>query len=144
MRRATARDLDAILEVEWASFEEARRANAASIKRSLASRSQSVWAIDAEGGGIAAFLILWHFRHTARVYDIATHPEHRGRGLMRVLISHAETVAKDTGASRVILEAAVDGDLIPRYERLGYVVVRELRDFYREGVHAARLEKRLS
>jgi ribosomal protein S18 acetylase RimI-like enzyme len=145
-RRARLQDLPAILDLEAASFQDYRRASPASLRRSLTSPRQSFWVIDhpAGGGRLAALLVLWHFPHTWRVYDIATHPDARGHGFGRELMLHAEALARKAGAGVMSLEAEEqDKRLVAWYVDQGYAVVDQLKDFYHNGCGAVRMTKRL-
>lgn len=176
LRRAVQADLDAILELERACFQDYRQASQASLKRSIARSSeaarrmatnqagkarpgkhakhasspspqrqgQSVWVIDAPGGGLSALLVLWHFPNVVRVYDVATHPDARGQGLGGRLMRHAEQLAREAGAAWVSLEAEEqDPRLVRWYEGQGFRTVARLPDFYHEGCSALRMRKRL-
>lgn len=146
VRRATERDLPALLDLEAASFQDYRRASPASLRRSLTSPHQSFWVIDHPAGydRLAALLVLWHFKRTWRVYDIATHPEARGHGFGRELMLHAEALARKAGAVRMSLEAEEqDRRLVAWYGSQGYAVVGRLPHFYHNGCGAVRMAKRL-
>lgn len=145
IRRARASDLPAIQALELACFEPYRRASPGSLKRSLSSPQQTVWVIDApDGKGLWSLLVLWHFPHRVRVYDICTHPDARGHGHGRALMAHAEALARKAGCAWMSLEAEEqDPRLVGWYEDQGYTVVDRLVDFYHEGCSAVRMTKRL-
>ncbi|MES2154120.1 MAG: N-acetyltransferase [bacterium] len=145
LRRATLADLDAIAALEEVCFQDYRRASRGSLRRSLASPKQSVWVVDAYGGsGLAALLVLWHFPHRVRIYDIATHPDARGQGLGAVLMAHAESEARGAGCQWLSLEAEqADPRLVGWYEGQGFTTVARLRDFYHDGCHALRMVRPL-
>lgn len=157
IRRATRRDLDALVALESLCFQPFRRASRRSLARSLRSPRQSVWVVDASaptpGAGspsapaprnapnpLAALLVLWHHPHRVRVYDVATHPDLRGHGLGNALMRHAEELARKAGCALVSLEADPrEPGLVPWYERQGYRVVVRLADFYAKGRPAVRM-----
>ena len=156
IRRARRSDLEAIQALEEACFQDYRQASRASLQRSLErnedggrkaladGRGQSVWVVDRDGGGLAALLVLWHFPHRIRVYDVATHPEARGQGLGRLLMEHAEGLARRAGAAWITLEAEEqDPRLVAWYKGQGFDVVARLPDFYHEGCSALRMLKRV-
>ncbi|MEK6986404.1 MAG: N-acetyltransferase [Candidatus Thermoplasmatota archaeon] len=144
IRRAKESDLPAILDLERAAFQDYRQASEASLRRSIASPRQSFWVIPGPKR-LDGILVLWHFRDTVRVYDIATHPEARGQGVGRRLMAHAEKLAKQQGARTMSLEAEEqDPRLVGWYEGMGFVRVARLKDFYHEGCSALRLRKTLA
>lgn len=137
-RRADLDDLPALMELERLCYDGPRRQSRASLRRSLTSPRQSVWVLE-DDFGIAADLILWHHRHTLRVYGVAVRPDRQGKGLGRALVLHAEALA---GPARVVLEAdAADPRLIDWYERQGYRRTDLRPDFYAPGRHAWRMER---
>jgi [ribosomal protein S18]-alanine N-acetyltransferase len=147
IRRARLDDLDALLALEQAAFQPYRQARRASLRRSLSSSHQSVWVIDADGrkGGLAALLVVWHFPHRLRVYDVAVRPDLQGHGLGSRLMHHAEGLARKSGATWVTLEADPrEPDLVPWYETQGYRTVARLPRYYRNGRAALRMVKRVA
>lgn len=58
---------------------------------------------------------------TAGIYNIATLPEHRGRGLGTAVTAWLMNDAYERGCTQTILHASPDG--LPVYERLGYETV---------------------
>jgi len=147
VRRAGAADLAAVRALEAAAFQDWRRASDASLRRSLTSPHQEVWAIDAPEGraaGLASFIVLWKFGHRWRVYDVATRPDLQGHGLGRALMQHAEAAAKRAGATWMSLEAdPKERGLVPWYKHQGYEVRATLPGFYPNGHAAVRMVKRL-
>ncbi|HUR62793.1 MAG TPA: N-acetyltransferase [Candidatus Thermoplasmatota archaeon] len=162
-RLATLADLPAIEELERACFQDYRRASPDSLRRSLTSPKQSVWVVDRAPSPssppsprpvasavppapprLSGLLVLWHFPHRLRVYDIATDPAARGQGLGGMLLAHAESLAHAAGCSWLTLEAEeADQRLVAWYQRHGFAAVDRLADFYHEGCHAVRMTKRL-
>lgn len=146
IRRATMRDHDALRSLEDAAFQPWRRASRKSLRRSLASKRQSVWIVDhpALAGSAGGLLVLWHHARRIRVYDIATHPALRGQGIGQRLMRHAEDLARASGCRDVSLEAdSKDAALLAWYGAQGYRSAERLPDFYAAGRHAVRLRKEL-
>ncbi|HEX2066979.1 MAG TPA: N-acetyltransferase [Candidatus Thermoplasmatota archaeon] len=144
VRPATLADLPTLLALERLAFQDYRRASSASLRRSILSPRQSVWVVDGPDGQLAGLLVLWHFPHRVRIYDIATHPDLRGQGIGKALLLHAEAQARAVGCSWMTLEAEeADPGLVGWYRHHGYAVVDRLPDFYHEGCHAVRMTKRL-
>jgi len=146
IRKARLADLPAIETLEVACFQDYRRASERSLRQSLTSPRQSFWVVDAaDGPGLAALLVLWHFPRRLRIYDIATHPDARGQGLGRLLMAHAEKLARKAGCTYLTLEAEeADSRLVAWYKDQGFATVRRLEDFYHGGCHALRMVRRLA
>ncbi len=80
------------------------------------------------------------------LYWIATHPQARGRGVARTLVTRMEDELRGAGARLVRVETSrLDGYGAARafYERLSYPVVAELHDFYKPGDDLLVMLKRL-
>ncbi|HET6398576.1 MAG TPA: N-acetyltransferase [Candidatus Thermoplasmatota archaeon] len=146
IRRAGPQDLEDILELERLCFEPHRLASARSLRRSLTSSRQSVWVVP-DGTlrpPLAGLLVLWHFPRMLRVYDVASHPGARGRGVGFALMRHAESLARGSGRRVVQLEADPEAPgLVRWYEDQGYAVVARLPGFYAGGHDAVRMRKTL-
>lgn len=91
--------------------------------------------------GWAVVLLRKHRRHrTARLYSLAVDPDFRGRGLGRRLVAHVLERLVAKGVQRVFLEVAEENVEAQRlYERLGFVAVAVLPNYYGEGRHGRRL-----
>ena len=66
----------------------------------------------------------------AYIYAVATHPEHRGKGLASRLLQQTHDQLKAQGYAGAVLKPAAD--LFPFYERLGYITSGYIRRFYAE------------
>jgi ribosomal protein S18 acetylase RimI-like enzyme len=137
-------DFPALRALEHAAFQPYRQASDRSLRRSLASKRQSVWVIDGESG-LDALLVLWHHPHRLRVYDVASHPDRHGEGLGYRLMQHAEELARRQGCEWVSLEAdPKEPGLVPWYKRQGYAIVgKPLPHYYHNGNAAVRMVKRV-
>ena len=146
IRKARRPDLPAIRALEAACFQPYRQASAASLRRSMASRRQSVWVVDGQSGeGLAGLLVLWHHPHRVRVYDVAVHPDLQGQGLGRALMAHAERLARRDGARFVTLEAdPKEPGLVGWYKAQGFRQTVRLAGYYKDGRAAVRLVKELA
>jgi len=69
-------------------------------------------------------------REVARLDDIGTRPEYRGRGYASALIQRALAYAKNQGVSLCVLEASLEGLSI--YRKAGFGTLFEYTTFYRE------------
>ena len=73
------------------------------------------------GGRPAACGSVWVTGDTAGIYDVATLPEDRGRGLGYAVTAALMEIGRDRGATRAVLHATELGR--PIYERLGFTEV---------------------
>lgn len=145
LRPATAADLEAILQIEHASFANPRELfNRRQIRYLVTEARAVVTVAEAAGLGVvgwAAGLI----RRTAgggngRVYALAVHPKARGMSLGRRLMEHTIAALRRGRAVRVFLEVRGDNHAaIALYRKLGFVDHRTLRDYYGRGLHALRM-----
>lgn len=143
VRRAAAGDLQAILAIEQAAFDPARRSSPASLRHALGSRFQQVLVLELDGA-VAGYAVIWPYRHSWRVYNLAAHPGYRNRGVGGALLGAVVERARQAGARRVVLESREDPPLLRFYEGRGFVRRRRLPDYYGPGQHAQRLELPLS
>jgi ribosomal-protein-alanine N-acetyltransferase len=143
IRRADGADLDAIWRIEQACFRPPLRVTRRVLRGSLRSPVQRVWTARTEEG-IQGFLVAWMRPRTWRVYDVATEPGARHRGIGARLMAHAEAAARRAGARRMVLEADAENPRLLRwYEAQGYAASHRLRGYYAARRDAVRLEKDL-
>jgi [ribosomal protein S18]-alanine N-acetyltransferase len=143
IRRAGPRDLSALAAIEAAAFEPARRSSRASLRRALRSRFQRVLVLVVDGE-VAGLIILWPYRHTWRIYNLASHPAYRNRGVAGALVSESIEQARRAGARTLVLEARDEPGLRRFYEQRGFAVRRRLPDYYGRGQHAVRMARSLT
>ena len=142
IRLATIEDFPALLALEEACYDEARRSSKWTLRNSLRSSHQEVWV---RGNPIHATLVLWRHRDALRIYNVAVHPDFEGQGIGRTLLALTEERARALGAVKVTLEAAAAlKDLVRWYEHHGYRIVRTRTDYYGPSKHAVRMEKLLN
>jgi ribosomal protein S18 acetylase RimI-like enzyme len=67
-----------------------------------------IWIIDGADGGIAACIVLTPKPHALYLGKLAVAPGHRGQGLARRLIDHAETRARARGLPALELQTRVE------------------------------------
>lgn len=64
----------------------------------------------------------------AYIYAVATHPDHRGKGLCRKLMDMTHNILKEQGYSAALLRPADDG-LRRMYRKMGYRVATGVTEF---------------
>lgn len=143
VRRATARDLDALqrLEALFPSDEMSRR----SLRRFVAAPN-AVFLVAAAGDDVLGNLLLLTRRDSrrARIYSVIVDPQARGLGLAQQLVAASEAAAAERGCDAITLEVRRDNTAARAlYAKLGYDVLDELPDYYDDGADGLRLIKRL-
>lgn len=145
VRRATGGDLDALVELENASFA-ADRMNTRQWRTHLDSLSAEVLVAIRERSIIGAAVVF--FRRgsaVARLYSIAVRADERGRGIGDALLAAAEQAASRRGSRALRLEVRVDNAGAQRlYEREGYRRFGIRPGYYEDGEDALRYEKALT
>jgi ribosomal protein S18 acetylase RimI-like enzyme len=143
VRPATAADLDDICGIEAAAFEPSRRSSRRSLARAMASPFQLMLVLVMERE-VAGFVIVWPFPRTWRIYNLATHPAWRNRGVAGGLLRAVEGRARAAHARWLVLESRPGGDLERYYAQRGFQARRCLHDYYAPGEDAVRMVLSLS
>lgn len=82
---------------------------------------------------------------TADIQTIAVHPECRGRGVARMLLSCLLETAEGTGCTEVLLEVAADNaPALALYESEGFEVIARRSSYYGPGMDALIMRRRRS
>ena len=144
IRTARRSDLAALIALEGLSFP-SDRLSPRSLRRLLAAAT-AVCRVARGGGDLAGYSLLLFRAGTgvARLYSIAVHPDHRGRGLAAALLSDAERQARKRRRRALRLEVREDNrPAIRLYERSGYRPIGRYRRYYADKANAIRFEKGL-
>jgi len=127
---ATPADLDAIDEIERASFP------APWAKSTFAAELEREWArIDVARSAerIVAFCNYWLVSTELHVLAIATHPAERGRGLAGALLAHVLAAGAQVGCTLATLEVRrSNAAAIALYERAGFRTVHVRTRYYHD------------
>jgi len=141
VRPMTEADLDRVLDIETASFPAPwkREHFVAELEA-----CHSFPYVAEEDDGILGYVCLMTLFEEAQILDIAVDPNQRGRGIARLLLAHAISVAREKGAEVLALEVRASNiGAITLYEKCGFVRTG-LRNKYYEGKEdAVLMEKRL-
>ena len=146
-----AADLDAVLEIERASFHTpwSRQAFLHELERN---RVATLWVARSErpgeasgGDAVVGYLCLWAVADEVHVTNLAIHPECRGEGVGRFLLGTLLTRHRAIGARRALLEVRpANAEARRLYEGLGFREVGRRRGYYVDtGEDALILEARL-
>lgn len=144
VRRATLGDVDALVQIEEASFPGNRLDRRRF--RYLLTQANSVTLVDAEGETVRGYILVLLRADSpcARVYSVATHPAHLGQGVAARLVDAAEQEASARGCTGMRLEIRVDNAAsLALFSRRGYTVFGRHQAYYHDGADALRLQKRL-
>lgn len=115
----------------------------ARILAAMHSRSTNV-AVIREGGNLIAAGVMDYGDTSAHLVLLGVQPEHRRRGLGRHVLTWLETCAVTAGLRRIGLEVRADNPgAVAFYETLGYRFRDRVPGYYRRGLDAVRLAKRL-
>lgn len=144
IRRASLDDVAALVEIENASFAGDRLDRRRF--RYLLAHAHGALLVDAMGDGVRGYVLLL-FRANAtiaRLYSIATHPGHLGRGVATALVDAAERQARLHGHACLRLEIRADNAAsLALFRARGYREFGRHAAYYHDGMDALRLQKRL-
>ena len=145
IRLATTGEIAALVAIENASFPGDRLDRRRF--RYLLTQANSVTFVDVDGAVVRGYILLllrtgWR---GARVYSIATHPDHLGCGVAARLLTAAEHWAAAHGCAEVRLEVRVDNAAsLTLFRKRGYVVFGRYGAYYHDGMDALRLRRMLA
>jgi ribosomal protein S18 acetylase RimI-like enzyme len=136
-RPAAVSEADALTRLEQACFNGHDAFNLRQVRRLLRSH-HAVCLLAEHGGRVLGWCVALVRQHrggvTGRVYSLAVDPAMRGCSLGRRLLSRVVQALRRCGVRSVYLEVRVDNvAAIGLYQRMGFVSVRPLPDYYAEG-----------
>jgi [ribosomal protein S18]-alanine N-acetyltransferase len=119
-RVTSEQDLDAIVEIERASFKSAWTWDMFKWELQNAPVSQ-VHVVRAADGAIVAFCTIWVIADEVHINNVAVLPAHRRKGLGRTLLEAVLETAASQGARRATLEVRRSNDAAIRlYQGMGF------------------------
>ncbi|MCR4266890.1 GNAT family N-acetyltransferase [Nitratireductor sp. ZSWI3] len=144
IRRAHRADIDALVELENAAFSGDRLSRRS--LHTLTGRRSAIVLVAVEETRIIgyALVLLRRLSRKARLYSIAVAPMATGRGVAGRLLETVEREALARGCGLMRLEVREDNSgAIALYEKSGYRCFGRRKNYYHDGMHALRYEKRL-
>jgi ribosomal-protein-alanine N-acetyltransferase len=130
IRPMAENDLEAVLVIEEESFSTPWRRE--HFEHEMTSPHSFPFVV-VYNGIVTGYVCLMSLFEEAQILDIAVAPEQRGRGIARILMDCAISVAREKGAELLALEVrASNGAAITLYKRCGFVRTG-LRQKYYEG-----------
>ena len=146
-RQATVNDLEKLYEIERECF--TAEAFSKELLTILLQDSNSVSLIAQTDREIAGFIIglIQHIRgvKTGHIYTIDVAVKHRRKGVGITLLNELEKIFIRNDVKICYLEARRNNvAALELYKKQGYTDREKLEDYYPEGVHGVRLQKRLS
>ena len=142
IRKATEKDLCAILDIENFSFDFFDRFPESLFSYHLHKNADGFFVVLEPNGSVVGYAILVKRNNSAYLFSIAVHPESRNRGYAELLLTFLESQCAQMGVQKLCLDVRFDNAVaLELYTKLGYVKVRTKKDFYGEGVDAFLMEK---
>jgi [ribosomal protein S18]-alanine N-acetyltransferase len=134
-------DLDAVLAIETASYSTPWKPE--HFRNEIASRFSWPY-VAAEEGSVVGYVCLMSLFEEAQILNIAVMPGRRGRGIARMLLEQAFSLARAEGADFMALEVrASNSSAISLYEKLGFRRVGIRARYYDSIEDAVLMEKTL-
>jgi ribosomal protein S18 acetylase RimI-like enzyme len=142
VRAATPADLDALVQLENASFDSDRLSRRQWLHHLRGSGAEILVASEQERLRGALVLFFRRGSTIARVYSLAIDAAARGRGIGGQLLAAAEQTARDRGCSVLRLEVRRDNTPARRlYEARDFRIIGERSGYYADGEDAVRYER---
>lgn len=145
IRRASRSDINELLRIENACFAGNRLDRRRF--RYLLTGAHAVTLVDADGVRVRGYILLLFRANSpiARIYSIATDPDHSGQGVAARLVDAAERLGRAHGVERLRLEIRVDNAAsLTLFLGRGYRTFGRHTGYYHDGMDALRLEKPLA
>ncbi|MGB5306370.1 MAG: peptidase C39 family protein, partial [Gammaproteobacteria bacterium] len=145
IRSAGLQDLESLVTIENQAFE-TDRFSRRSFRYLLTKANSLTLAYVSEGLVCGYVMLLFHTGTSlARLYSLAVHPGHQGRGIGRKLVEAAEVAAREHACISLRLEVRRDNlTSIRLYRDLGYRQFGEVPDYYEDHMDALRFEHSLA
>lgn len=134
-------DLDAVMAIESASYPTPWKPD--HFRNEIAARFSWPY-VAAEEGNVVGYVCLMSLFEEAQILNIAVSPNHRGRGIGRMLLMESFRLAREKGAEIMALEVRASNDAaISLYRQLGFRRVGIRARYYESNEDAILMEKSL-
>jgi ribosomal-protein-alanine N-acetyltransferase len=136
LRKMTSEDLEEVISIDQVSFSLPwpPRSFQYELTDNPASRC---WVAELDGH-VAGMLVGWLIVDEIHIATIATHPDFRGRGIGKKLLSFALEAAMDEGAISTFLEVRESNTAaLEMYRKFGYVEDGRREGYYKDNAEAA-------
>jgi ribosomal-protein-alanine N-acetyltransferase len=108
--------------------------------RSSVSLGALIWAVQQNGEIIGYSVLDTRVFGEAEIHNIVVSPEHRGKGLSKLLMDRMILAAKESGAEKIFLEVREGNAVaIGLYKRYGFTENGRRRAYYKNPTEDARL-----
>jgi ribosomal-protein-alanine N-acetyltransferase len=145
IRKATEKDLGAILDIENFSFSLIDRFPASLFSHYLHKYKDGFFVVLEPSGSVVGYAIIVKSKGNAYLFSIAVHPENRNQGYAELLLNFLESKCVQMGLSKLCLDVRFDNAAaLELYTKLGYVKVKKKKNFYGDGIDAFLMEKFVS
>lgn len=129
VRTANRGDLDAIMEIERASFSTPWSESA--MAQEIEGRDWSRVAVAVAGNRVAGFMVYWEIVDEVHLLNFAVHPAARRHGVGRAMMGRLVTGLEAEGCSSILLEVRVSNHVAQRlYRSFGFAPVSRRVKYY--------------
>jgi ribosomal-protein-alanine N-acetyltransferase len=129
IRRATTRDIDAVMELEKTCF--ALPWTREDFERDISENILAAYFVAETSGAVCGCAGMWVVCDECHIMTIAVTPEHRRSGIGAMLLMKLMDDARVRGASRYFLEVRVsNAPAIGMYEKFGFKVIDIRKAYY--------------
>lgn len=97
-----------------------------------------------EEGNLVGFFSVAEKKHSLEIVNIGVDPTFQGKGFGKQIMSFAEELAKKAGKEKVELVTNIKNlSAVGFYQKIGFVIVKELENYYGDGEIRYLFEKSL-
>lgn len=131
IRKMTLEDFDQVVAIDQLSFSLPWPAR--SFRFELTDNPASrCWVMELDGR-VVGMLVAWLIVDEIHIATIATHPDFRGRGIGRNLLSHALRSAMDEGVVKSFLEVRESNEVARKmYRSFGFLEDGRRKEYYKD------------